>query len=244
MHRFFIDPSNITSSEAAIIGPECHHIRKVLRLVPGEEVVLLDGKGNIYLAAIKDISKNKINTTILKSEKAELQPPFVHLGIALLKGAKMDLVLQKTTELGVNTISPFKSQYCVAHEKKVKLDRWRRITFESCKQCGRPIPPELKSLQSFDDLLRIPEKKDKKIIFWEKEKSTNLHEVIKPSSNVHSVFIIIGPEGGFSDYEISLAQNAGFQSVTLGKRILRAETAAIAAISILQFQLGNLDRHA
>lgn len=244
MYRFFIDPSTIKSSEATIVGPESRHIRKVLRMVPGDTICLFDGNGNIYRAVIEKITKDKVKTTIFQKEKIKPEPPYLHIGIGLLKGAKTDLIIQKATELGANTILPFTSQHCVAHKNKARLDRWERITFESCKQCGRPVPPVLKPLQDFKGILKTPAEKDTKIIFWEKEASVNLHDIISPSDSVQSVFAMIGPEGGFSDEEIALAQNAGFHSVTLGKITLRAETAAIAAMSILQFQLGNLNKNA
>lgn len=242
MRRFFIEPTQITSLEATIVGPESRHIRKVLRMIPGDKISLFDGRGNIYLAKIEEITRDKIKTSILQKEKAAPEPPFIHLGIGLLKGAKMDLIVQKATELGVDTMLPFSSQHCATHEKKARLDRWERITFESCKQCGRAVPPVLKPLQDFNSLLKIPGENDTKIIFWEKEETVNLHDIIPPLHAVQSVFAIIGPEGGFSDKEIIQAQDAGFHAATLGKRTLRAETAAIAAMSILQFQLGNLGK--
>ena len=165
MRRFFIEPSNITTSEATIAGTESRHIRKVLRMLPGDKISLFDGTGNIYMAVIDKITKDKIKTSIIKKEKALPEAPYVHLGIALLKGSKMDLIIQKVTELGVNTIIPFTSQHCVAHEKKARLDRWERIAFESCKQCERPVPPVLKPLQDLNGILKTPGEKDTKIIF-------------------------------------------------------------------------------
>ncbi len=243
MRRFFVEPSNIRNTEAIIVGQESHHISKVLRMNRGDKISLFDGHGNIFEAIIQEITREKTKASITQHERAVIEPPYLHLGFALLKGSKMDLIIQKATELGIHTLYPFTSQYSDAHKKKIKMDRWKRIIFESCKQCQQPIPPVLKPVQNFNELLSIPEKKDKKIIFWEKEKAVDLKDVAFASEdNNQAVFIIIGPEGGFSDEEIELAQSAGFHSVTLGKRLLRAETAAIAAMSILQFQLGNLDK--
>lgn len=243
MRRFFIDSSNIDGSTAIITGSEALHLQKVLRMGVGDKISLFDGKGHIYLAVIEEVSKKSIHATILETKRAIEQEPYLHLGIGLLKGAKMDLIIQKATELGANTISPFISKHCAIHEKSnTRLERWEKIALEACKQCGRPIPPEITPIYDFKAILTDGKKHDKKIIFWEKEQTAGLGECFSTGESLRSVFALIGPEGGFSKDEISRAAAAGFKPVTLGQRTLRAETAVLAAISILQFLLGNLNR--
>ena len=248
MRRFFVDPENITGPHAVLSGAEARHLSTVLRLAPGAAVTLFDGSGSYYEALLTKVSPNRVEAKIVAItpyvEEIEDFQPLLHLGMGVLKGRKMDLVIQKTTELGIKSLHPFHSRYCAAREQAGgRLQRWRKIAREACKQCNRPQPPELHEVMDFQALLARSgdDAPDLKLIFWEEAgRQNSLQESLAAVDNIHSVLLLIGPEGGFSSEEVAAALGAGFQSVTLGGRILRAETAAIAAVAILQHALGNL----
>ena len=247
MRRFFVEPENISGSTAVLTGTEARHIATVLRLTPAAIIILFDGSGSYYEARITKISPSRVETKIVSItpyiDAAEDAYPALHLAVGLLKGKKMDFIIQKCTELGVASIRPFYSQYCAAHGAAVgKRGRWQKIALEACKQCNRPKPPDLQEVTDYKTLLSLSnnDNYDLKIIFWEDEKQNNLQETLAASRQKQSVLVFIGPEGGFSSGEAAAASTAGFQPLTLGSRILRAETAVLAAVAILQHELGNL----
>ncbi len=241
MRRFFINSSDIHGSQILISGPEARHLRLVLRINPGQLVELFDDKGKVYQAEITNVEKT-VKARIISALQAIDAPPFLTLGLCLLKPKKMDLVIQKATELGVTSIYPLISQNCaVTQPTNNQQARWQRIIHESCKQCGRPIPLALHTSQSFPNFIEYNKTFDKKIILWEDEEVNSLQHLTK-AGRPKSLLLIIGPEGGFQQGEIQLAIKHNCISSTLGKRILRAETAAISAISISQFLLDNLSR--
>lgn len=241
LRRFFIDPQQCTGQTARLTGPEAHHLRKVLRLSVGEEICLFDGTGNRLQARIDKITKEAVETTILKKEEDPPAKVRLHLGQSCLKGQKMDLVVQKATELGVESVWPFWSEHGVhrlGHGDKA--ERWHRIAFEACKQCNRARIPDIAEARGLTELLAAPPEADLKLIFWEKEQKNGLSEVLQDRLALNSVFFLVGPEGGFSEQEYQAACENGFIPVSLGSRILRAETASLTATAILQFLLGNL----
>ena len=193
------------------------------------------------------ISPSRVETKIVAItphiETGEDAHPALHLGIGLVKGKKMDLIIQKISELGVAGLHPFRSRYCAVQDKtKDRLSRWQKIALEACKQCNRPKPLEINPTLELKELLATDEKVyDLKLIFWEnKEGQKTLREIFAPLKKIQSVMILIGPEGGFSADEVGVAIDVGYEPVTMGSRILRVETAAITAVSILQHELGNL----
>ncbi len=242
LRRFFINPTDITGETAQLSGPEAHHLRTVLRLSSGDPITFFDGTGARYQARIEQIHKDRVTATII--EQTQDRPPKIrlHLGQALLKGQKMDLILQKATELGVDAIWPFSSEHGISKPPRdTQMERWQRIVLEACKQCDRAKPPEIHDTREITDLMAQPPPCDTRLIFWEHESQKNLDEVLAGQiKDCRSVFFLLGPEGGFSETEVACAQRAGFTPVSLGPRILRAETASLAATAILQFALGNL----
>jgi 16S rRNA (uracil1498-N3)-methyltransferase len=243
LRRFFIHPSDITGETAQLTGPEAHHLRTVLRLNSGDPITFFDGTGARYQARIERILKDRVTATIL-GQTRDLPPKVrLHLGQALLKGQKMDFILQKATELGVDAISPFYSEHGIHKQPKdTQMDRWQRIVLEACKQCDRATPPEIHAPRELTELMAVPPPYDARLIFWEHETQQTLNEFLAgQSKDCRSVLFLLGPEGGFSEAEIACAQKNGFTPVSLGPRILRAETATLAATAILQFTLGNLD---
>ena len=224
-------------------GPEAHHLRAVLRLSPGDRVTLLDGTGRLYKTTLTSLTKDEAEVKILKIREAERTPVVVQFGQALLKGKKMDLLVQKANELGIEVLEPFISSRC---EVKIgapeKEERWQRIILESCKQSGRALPMACRPIRAWEALLADEAAFDLNLIFWEGEEQHSLRRVFDTlAASPRSVRAFIGPEGGFSAEEIRQAEAAGFQAVSLGRRTLRAETASLAAMAILQHHFGNLE---
>jgi len=249
MHRFFIDPKDLSETTAVLADQEARHLITVLRLDLGEEIQLFDGTGRTYAAQITKIAKARVEATILSmNEAATVDKAALHIGLALLKGKKMDFIIQKATELGVAGLYPFVSEFCVsghiaADREERRQARWRKIVREACKQCNRPLPPFMNPVTEFKTLITDAAGADfdRKFIFWEQETGQGLAGRVAASKECCKVMALIGPEGGFSANEVKAAQAGGFEPITLGKRILRAETAALAAVAILQHLLGNLE---
>jgi len=244
MRRFLIDPAAINGTTAILTGPEAHHLTTVLRLKPGAKVTLLDTNGGQHEAAIDTIDQAAVHLTILATTTSAQPTTALHLGQGLLKGKKMDLVVQKATELGIAAIHPFISQHTVARISEAeKESRWQRIALETCKQCNQPHPPHFHPVRNFAELIGDTAPFPLKLLFWEGPGGVKLQQVINQSAPPPSaIFYLIGPEGGFSQTEYNLAVAAGFNVITLGHRTLRAETAAIAAAAILQFLLESPPR--
>ncbi len=241
MRRFFIDPSHITKDSATITDQEARHIGMVLRLRPGNTIELFDGSGRVYQAEITKIGKSTVETKILAHHHHREQPPFLSVAQSLVKGKKMDLIIQKATELGIQAILPVLSQNCaITCPAPDQIHRWQRIALEACKQCERPTPMHCSPCIDLPQLLARADEYATKIICWENETTATLHDL--DLGGAENVLLLIGPEGGFSASEAEKAIAAGFIPVNLGPRILRAETAAIATMAIVQFLLGNLAR--
>jgi 16S rRNA (uracil1498-N3)-methyltransferase len=209
------------------------YIFNVLRLKIGNSIIVIDGKGKSFEAKI--IDKNKLE--IIEEDKKNIEDPFsLILCQALLKGEKMDMIIQKTTELGVKKIIPFVSERCILKNTN-KIERWRKIAKEASEQSGRNFVPEITDLTNFENLIS---KIDNGLLFWEKEEKP-LISLIKELDISKPIFLLIGPEGGFSEKEILNVREKGIKTASLGRRILRAETASIVSLSILNFLLQNYD---
>jgi len=209
------------------------YIFSVLRLKIGNSIIVIDGKGKSFEAKI--IDKNKLE--IIEEDKKNIEDPFsLILCQALLKGEKMDMIIQKTTELGVKKIIPFVSERCILKNTN-KIERWRKIAKEASEQSGRNFVPEITDLTNFENLIS---KIDNGLLFWEKEEKPLIY-LIKELDISKPIFLLIGPEGGFSEKEILNVREKGIKTASLGRRILRAETASIVSLSILNFLLQNYD---
>lgn len=244
--RFRIHPEHIRGQRAFIDDPqEIRHIRNVLRLGEGDPVHLFDGQGKEYQASIVQITRERVILS-LKPEPASVpmeSPAKIILGVALLKAPRFDWLLQKVTELGVSEVVPFSCSRVVPRwgegQTGSRRARWEKIATEAAKQCGRAAIPQIHPLRSFEEALAYDAGRATKVLLWEKEEALRLGETVARSSRV---FVLVGPEGGFSDEEALQAQAAGFQPVRLGPRILRAETAGVAIVALLQFILGDLNQ--
>lgn len=238
--RFFISPETIIDDTATLGGPEAHHILHVLRLKKGAHVELFDGTGSLYGAEITDIDHGKIILAIVSATKSPRQRAELHLAPALLKGKKFEFVLQKAVELGVTALHPFFSRYSDRQPAKGNTigDRWHRIVLEACKQCGQPMLPHLTAPVSFPTLLQNARRYSHTLLCYEKETTQKVSDIPLLPPPDKAILLITGPEGGFSESEISSALEHECSMVSLGPLILRAETAAIAAVAIVQHRLG------
>ena len=246
MYQFFVEESqiNIETKRVFIEGPDVNHIKNVLRMKPGEEVNISNGSdGKEYRCAILDMNDSVVNLELrfIKEDGNEL-PVDVTLYQGLPKADKMELIIQKCVELGVRRIVPVAMKRCVVklEDKKAsaKVSRWQSIAEAAAKQSKRGIIPEIGQVMSFGEALSEAEKCDVRLLPYEMadadamDKTRAVFSGLKPGQKV-SVFI--GPEGGFDDSEIEKAKNAGMEIITLGKRILRTETAGMMVMSFIVF---------
>ena len=246
MRYFFIEPAELQKPVVAIEGSELRHIKNVLRLKPGDQIRVFDGEGFEYDASIHRFLADRVEIKIeRKFPGAQESPVQITVAQALLKEKKMDRLLRHLCELGVTRWIPFISERSVPKpgEKRSagRTQRWNKIVKESCKQCRRSKVPEIIQVLTFKDLLDYDQSWGLKIIFYENESAT-LKTLIAPNPPAapRKILLILGPEGGFSDQEIEAARAAGCVVVGLGCRILRAETAAIAGCTLIQYLFGDM----
>jgi len=248
MARFFLPRKQIRDGRGIVEGQELEHLRKVLRLKPGDRITVFDDSGWEHEAVIRSLSAAEGRIEILHSIDAQWESPLqITLAVGLTKGDKLDFVVEKATELGVQRIMPFSSAFAVPKldERKIaaRTERWQKIALSATKQCGRTRVPVVEPLCALQELLARSQPQAVKIFFWEKaaERSLqSLRQLHEKYSSAQTVLLTIGPEGGFSAEEADLARRFGFELVHLGRRILRAETAAVTALSLAQFLWGDL----
>lgn len=240
LHRFFVEPLQVRDGQIRILNPDARQIRTVLRLKEGDRLAALDGSGNCYLGEITAIDREQVCAAVSEVCSVATEPA-VHLTLAqgLPKGDKYSLIIQKGTELG---ISEYVGVICArsvtrAADVSLKQARWLRIAKEAAEQCGRGKVPVIRGVDSFRNVLNKGKDHDLALVGWEKESSVLLSEVLRSNGSAKRVMLLIGPEGGFTGEEIEAAQSAGFVTVSLGRRMLRAETAAIAASAIVLYEL-------
>jgi len=244
MSRFYVPAPRIEKGMLRIEGNEVKHIRRVFRLKAGDGIIVFDSLGKEYEGTIVEEATSsvviKIQNIFLSKRDSPLEITLVQ---SLLKGEKMDYLIQKATELGVKEIIPFFSSRSVPLlEKSGRLKRhhrWGRIAIEASKQCGRGVVPKIEPLQDYSEMLRMASPDSLRLILWERE-GGKLKEVLERSKEKTRIFFIVGPEGGFSLDEVEEAKRAGFIPVILGKRILKAETASLCLLSILQYEQGDI----
>ncbi len=247
MRRFYISAERLTRSRPFIDGSEAHHLRAVLRSQPGDIIDVLDGEGNQYRARVVSINRERVyvalETPILQEKESTIE---MVLAQGLLKDKKMDGLVRQLTELGVDRWIPFVAgrSVPVPDERRLsaRYERWQKISLEAVKQCGRSRAMIIEPVALFENALKQAQGCDLKLIFWEKNAGLeNLQppRMVKPVK----VFIMIGPEGGFDPKEITRAQQKGFLTVGMGPRILRAETATLAAAVMAQFVFGDMGQN-
>lgn len=245
MNRFFTDKDNISDDMVIIDGEDVKHIKNVLRLNKGDKIVVCDGEAYEYIVEIETLGDNQVEGIIIHKEMSKSEPPIdVILYQGLPKSTKMDLIIQKTTELGVNEIIPVMTERTIVkldNDKKEqkKLERWNRIAMEAAKQSKRGKIPTVGNVLSFKELLNRLKNEEFVIVPYEDESKTGAKEILRKYTG-KKINIVIGPEGGFEEEEISMLKEIGAHIISLGPRILRTETAGFTAISIALYELGDL----
>lgn len=245
MRRFFVEPQLLRGSTGVITGELFRHMSTVLRLKPGDSILLADGAGKEAIATITVVQKESIEVTLEPAppvpDTAEPLQITVYQGMP--KGDKLELIIQKCTELGVTKIVPFMAARSVpklsGERLDKKLSRWQKIAMEAARQSGRGTVPETGFMESMDEVLRNSNE-SLRLLLWEGEEEQGLKSVLATSSCTGEIAVIIGPEGGLTGEEADRAMATGYQSVNLGRRILRTETAGLAIVSILQYLWGDL----
>ena len=244
MRRFFLDREMILSEKPTLTGPDVKHIRTVLRLKPGEEIFLFDGKGSEYRARITASTPKTIILSVLERFPSISESPVeITIGQGLLKAKKMDRIVRQVTELGIYALIPLLAKRSVPRPRPErwaeKEQRWETIAQESLKQCGRSQMPCLEPPTSFKELVAMSEAHDLKIIFHEGDSGLKSTPYLGDARDVRKVLELIGPEGGFTPDEVQMALEGGFVCVSLGPRILKADTAVVAVCAVLQYAFGD-----
>lgn len=239
MPRFFVTKEMIQDGVATIEGNNAFHIARSLRMAVGDEIYISDGEGKEYLARLTKIRDEECTADILE-ERASSEPDMsITLYMAYPKGDKLETVIQKAVELGATRIVPFESSRCIKRPKADKVakqgERLSKIAEEAAKQCGRAIVPEVALPLTYSAMLKDASTSELKLICYEKESDLSIKALLSDKKPA-SIAIIVGCEGGFSPEEVEEAISAGCHSVTLGKRILRCETAPSAVLSMILYQ--------
>ncbi len=244
MARFYAPHPKIERGILKVEGDEVRHIRRVLRLGKGDEIRVFDGSGKEYEGTIVEEDSFSVSIwvhDIVSSRKESVLE--ITLAQSLLKGEKMDFLVQKAVELGIRRIVPFISSRSVpVLEVKRRLERqkrWEKIAVNASKQCGRGSVPQIDPPVSFLEMLESAPEDSLRLILWEEE-GRGLKEILGRSERAKEIFFVVGPEGGLSQEEVEEAKKARFIPVALGQRILRAETASLSFLSIIQYEWGDM----
>lgn len=243
MYRFFVEKEQIGEKMIRIVGSDVNHIRNVLRMKPGEEILISDGEKKEYHCEIKTLDPEYVEAGIMfvKEEGLEL-PSKVYLFQGLPKNDKMELIIQKAVELGVYAVVPMATKRAVVKldDKKEakKLTRWQSIAESAAKQAKRLIIPEVMPVMNFKEAAEFARSLDIRLMPYElAENMAYTRQVLAQITPGQSIGVFIGPEGGFAEEEVELALNSRMETITLGKRILRTETAGMTVLSILMYLL-------
>lgn len=252
MYHFYVDKCNIDDGRIRINGQDVNHIKNVLRMREGEKIIVCDGEGTEYTAAISSMYSDEITADIISCEKSGAESNTrIYLFQGLPKKDKMELIIQKAIELGVYEIIPVMTKRVIVklEDKKreeKKLERWRTIAESAAKQSGRGIIPHVSEVVSFKDAVKRAGELDVSVIPYEKadggaDGMSRTREIIRGMRGGKSVGVFIGPEGGFEEDEIELAGEAGISAISLGKRILRTETAGIMITAVIMFETEGVE---
>ncbi len=245
MPVFFITAAQVQNGTVTIVGPLLDHLRASLRVQAGEEIRVGDERRRRYRISITRIGRHELVGRIVQEEQEpERRSPPLILAAALLKGDRMDWLIQKATELGVSSIVPLITRYSVVRPRATRIPhqrlRWERIALEAAQQSERWDIPTLEDPCEFNEFVQRQFDAPGKLILGERASGLGLLAVPLPESSTRPIVLAVGPEGGWAPEEVEQAHACGFSSVTLGSRILRSETAALTGLSMLQGRLGEL----
>ena len=244
MPKFFVSPAEAQGNFLVLTGENAAHA-KVLRVQPGEAVVVCDGAGQDLTCVVSDVSPGQVSLVVQSREASRAEPPvFCSVYMAYAKADKLEHVIQKATELGAGEIVAFPSSRCVSRpdEKALakKLERWQKIAASAAEQSGRGRIPQVLTVRSFRDAVLRAAESDLALFPYENERTMSLRTAIG-AAEFCTASIMTGPEGGFSEDEVSMAAEAGMKICSLGPRILRCETAPLCALSAVMYAAGALD---
>ena len=242
MTHFFVTPEQLVSETPLLTGENAQHA-KVLRLKEGEQVLICDGEGRECLCAISHVTAGEVMLEVLQRRDSEAEAAVkVSIYLAFPKADKLEHVIQKATELGAYEIVAFPSARCISKpdEKSLskKVERWQKIAASAAEQCGRGRIPQVIVLKSFAEALKRAQNADKALLFYENEQAVTLRMALQ-AGRYQTVSLLTGPEGGLEEREVEAARDAGLQVCTLGKRILRCETAPLCALSAVMYDAGE-----
>lgn len=248
MYQFFVDDAQIGKEFITIIGSDVNHIKNVLRMKPGEKIRVSNQKGQDYFCSIIELGDDFVQADILDSEAANTElSSKIYLFQALPKGDRMETVIQKAVELGVHEIIPVAMKYCVvkldAKKAENKRKRWQAIAESAAKQSKRSLIPVVHEVMSFKEALSYAKECKVNLVPYENERGMEAtKEAVLELKKDDTISVMIGPEGGFSEEEIELVKEENMKIISLGKRILRTDTAAVATLSMLMLQLEMLEQ--
>ena len=235
--RFFISPDQIAGETIVVRGEDVRHIGAVLRMRAGDELVLCDGGGTDYRVRITAIDRSEIRTAVLERGLRERSGPRITLGQGLPKSDKMDFIVQKATELGVASSVPLVTERTIVkvRDEEKRLGRWRKICREAAMQSNRTDIPVVEPVSSYDAFVQEAGASGSLLLLPWEEGTEPLRNVLRKAPPAGAITMLIGPEGGFSEKEAGFAIQRGFHSVSLGRNILRTETAAVAALAMIAY---------
>ncbi len=246
MRRFFVERIHPDGGIIRVTGSEARHMTRVLRMGPGDRLVIMDDTGARYQAVITSVSQDEALLMPERSLPVPMPSPLeITLCPSLLKSRPMDLLIQKASELGVTRIQPHISSRSVVHiegkRAESRMRHWKEIAVNSAKQADRTVPARVEVPVSFKEVMaRWRDRLVPRILLWEAEDSADLKGFLRQSPPADALAVVVGPEGGFHPDEVRAARDAGFSPVSLGRRILRAETAALAVTAVVQYEWGDL----
>lgn len=251
MQRYFVNPEQIQNQKVVITGADAHHITTVMRSKLGDEILICNGKGQVYTAKLDQLGKGEVDAVIVDERLSDEEAkPEVRIFQSLPKGDKMDFIIQKGTELGAASFVPFQSartivQYDSKKELK-RLERWNKIAKEAAEQAHRAMIPTVHRPVSWQTMLQEAAVADAAFFCYEKSGGLGLKQLLRklqteqPDANKRKLAVIIGPEGGFTEEEAQQAKEAGCSWITLGRRILRTETASLAALACIMYEFDEM----
>ncbi|WP_461537319.1 16S rRNA (uracil(1498)-N(3))-methyltransferase [Spongorhabdus nitratireducens] len=236
--RIFTPQPLSLNTEVQLADDAANHVGRVLRMKPGEPLVLFNSEGGSYQGTIKAVSKKSVSVTLTEHRPDDNESPLrIELGQALSRGERMDWAIQKATEAGVTEITPLFTERCEvklnSERQEKRLQHWRKVAISACEQCARNRVPVINPPQQLNDWLAARQTKLNFVLHHRTERKISGYEVPQ------SVSLLIGPEGGLSADEIAQAENKQFNALALGPRVLRTETAPVAAISLMQYLWGD-----
>ena len=243
MHHFFVTREQIQQDEIVITGPDVNHIRSVLRMRPGQQIRVSDGRQREYLCSLEQLEPDRVLARILSETEGETELPVrITLLQGLPKGDKMEWIIQKAVELGAVRIVPVSLKRCVvkldAKKAEAKRRRWQAVAESAAKQSGRSVIPQVDPVMTLEEALRDAKALDFRLIPYECARGMEeARSVLGKIQKGRSTGVFIGPEGGFEKSEVEAAVEAGAHPISLGRRILRTETAGICILSVLMFRL-------